>query len=133
MLGPGGAFFVNGGSDCSNCSRYVGSYYNYPFELLAEITGGLRFDALNHHFVTPDADTPGLVLSPRSEEYSMTGRETDDVLQRVKKHALARFSSNYTVGFIPTPSDSPRQHNLEVKLAAKSSGKVTEGKRSATY
>jgi hypothetical protein len=133
MLGPGGAFFVNGGSGCSNCGRYVGSYYNYPFELLGDVTGGLRFDALNHHFVTPDADTPGLVLSLSPDGYSMNGGEAHDVLERVKKHALARFSSNYTVGFIPPPSDSPRQHALEVKLAPKSSGKVTEGKRSATY
>jgi hypothetical protein len=63
----------------------------------------------------------------------MTGGETHDILERVKKHALARFSSNYTVGFVPSPPDSPREHKLEVKLAPKSSGKVTEGKRSATY
>jgi hypothetical protein len=63
----------------------------------------------------------------------MTAREADDVLERVKKHALARFSSNYNVGFVPLPSDSPREHRLEVKLAPKLSGKVTEGKRGSTY
>jgi hypothetical protein len=63
----------------------------------------------------------------------MTGGETDDILERVKKHALARFRSNYTVGFVPSPSGAPREHKLEVKLATQSSGKVTEGQRSATY
>ena len=63
----------------------------------------------------------------------MTGGETHDVLERVKKHALARFSSNYTVGFVPSPSSAPHEHKLEVKLASKSSGKITEGKRSAEY
>ena len=86
-----------------------------------------------NHFVIPDADTPGLVLFLSPDGYSMTGGETHDVLERVKKHALARFSSNYTVGFVPSPSGAPREHKLEVKLAPKSSGKVTEGKRSATY
>ena len=126
MLGPGGLYL-------GKRLPYFGSYYNYPFELLGDLTGGLRFDALNHLFVTPGADTPGLVLSPRPDEYSMTGSETHDVLQRVKKHAVTRFSSNYTVGFVPTPSDSPREHKLEVKLTAKSSGRVTEGKRITIY
>jgi hypothetical protein len=63
----------------------------------------------------------------------MTGGETDDILERVKRHALARFNSNYTVGFVPPASGAPRQHKLEVKLALKSSGKVTDGKRNATY
>ena len=133
MLGPGGVFFVNGGSDCSNCGRYVSSYYNYPFELLGDVTGGLRFDASNHHSVAPYADTTGLVLAPRPDEYSMTGTEALDVLERVKRHALARFSSTYTVAFGPSPSGAPRQHELEVKLASKSSGKVIDGNRSATY
>jgi len=63
----------------------------------------------------------------------MTGRETEDVLERIKKHALARFSSTYLVGFVPAKSDTPREHKLEVKLAPKSGGKVSEGKRIATY
>jgi hypothetical protein len=132
MLGPGGAEYVKG-AGCSNCGPpYFASYYNYPFELLGDLTGGLRFDATNH-FVIPDADTPGLVLFLSHDGYSMDGGETHHVLERVLNHALARFSSNYTVGFIPPPSDSPRQHKLEVKLRPKSSGKVTEGNRSAIY
>ena len=86
-----------------------------------------------NHCIIPDADTPGLVLLLDGHSYSMTGGETEGILERVKRHALARFSSNYTVGFVPSPSDSPREHTLEVKLAPKSSGKVTEGKRSAVY
>jgi hypothetical protein len=86
-----------------------------------------------NHLVMPDAEAPGLVLFLHPDGYSMTGGETHDVLERVKKHALARFSSNYTVGFVAPSSDSPREHKLEVRLAPKSNGKVTEGKRSATY
>ncbi|HKE25462.1 MAG TPA: hypothetical protein VKB88_24050 [Bryobacteraceae bacterium] len=130
MLGPGGADFVKCRS--GNCGHFFASYYNYPFELLGDLTGGLRFDAMNHLDI-PDADTPGLVLFLSGKGYSMTGGEADHVLERVKKHASARFSSNYTVGFVPSLSDSPRAHKLEVKLGSKSGGKVTEGKRSATY
>jgi hypothetical protein len=136
MFGPGGAYYVKGASSCSSCGTpYFASYYNYPFELLGDLTGGLRFDAMNQ-FVIPDPDTPpGLVLFslPHPDGYSMTGGETDDIIERVKKHALARFSSSYTVGFVPSPSGTPREHKLEVKLAPKSNGKVTEGNRSAIY
>jgi hypothetical protein len=50
-----------------------------------------------------------------------------------QRQALARFTSSYAVWFTPTPSSSPRTHRLDVRLAAKSSGKVTDGKRSAIY
>jgi hypothetical protein len=70
-----------------------------------------------NHFVTPDADTSGLVSLLSPDGYSMTGGETHDVLERVKKHALARFSSSYTIGFVPSPSGAPREHKLDVKLA----------------
>jgi len=63
----------------------------------------------------------------------MTGGQVNDILDAVKTHALARFTSSYTVWFAPSPSASPRKHKLEVKLAPKSSGKVIDGKRSATY
>ena len=39
-------------------SRFA-SYYNYRFELLGDLTGGLRFDAMSHFVIN---DTPGLVL-----------------------------------------------------------------------
>ena len=108
MTGPGGAYYVKGAANCSNCGPpYFASYYNYPFELLGDLTGGLRFDAMNH-FVIPDADTQGLVLFLSPDGYSMTGGETHDILEQVKRHALARFSSNYTVGFVPAPSGAPR-------------------------
>ena len=127
MFGPGGATF------CSKCGNYVASYINYTFELLGNLTGGLNFEAVNHFVIPSDADIQGFVLTPPPGADSMTGAETDDILERVKRHALARFSSTYTVGFVPSRSDSPREHKLEVKLAPKSSGKVTEGQRSATY
>jgi len=144
MWGPGGAYFVHdytiqipGGnpSGCQNCGSLFVRYLNYPFEVLGNLTGGLRFEAVNHTPPSnPGETTQGLVKSAKHPPaYSMTGGETDDILERVKKHALARFSSNYTVGFVPSPSGAPREHKLEVKLAPKSSGKVMEGKRSATY
>ena len=132
MVGPGGAQYVKSGSGCSNCVPYFATYYNYPFEILGELTGGLRFDAINH-FVTSADDTPGLLLLLHPDGYSMTGGETLRVLERVKRHSLARFSSNYVVGFVPSPSSTPHEHNLEVKLVQKSRGKLTEGKRIATY
>ena len=144
MWGPGGSYLVHdytimipGGNPlgCQNCGSLVVHYLNYPFELLGNLTGGLRFEALNHAPPRkPGESTQGVVISAKNPPaYSMTGGETDDILERIKKHALARFSSTYTVGFVPTPSDSPREHKLEVKLAPKSNGKVTEGKRSASY
>ena len=45
MLGPGG---VSLGQGRQGGLPYFGSYYNYPFELLGDLTGGLRFDAMNH-------------------------------------------------------------------------------------
>lgn len=144
MWGPGGAYFVHdytimtpGGnpSGCQNCGSVFVSYLNYPFELLGNLTGGLHFQAVNHAQPSkPGQSTQGSVFSAKNPPaYSMTGSETDGILERVKKHALARFSSSYTVGFGPSPSGAPRKHKLEVKLAPKSSGKVTEGKRSAAY
>ena len=55
------------------------------------------------------------------------------ILDAVKEHALARFTATYRVWFTPSPSASPRKHTLEVKLAPTSSGKVSGGKKSATY
>jgi hypothetical protein len=63
----------------------------------------------------------------------MTGGQVNDILGTVKRHALARFTSTYTVWFAPSRSASPRNHKLEVKLASKSTGKVTDSKRSAAY
>jgi hypothetical protein len=140
MWGPAGAFFVHdyriipdgNPAGCQNCGDLIAPYLNYPFELLGGLTGGLHFEALNHAPPRkPGGPTQGVVFG--KFEYSMTGGETDDILERVKKHALAHFSSNYTVGFVPSPSGSPREHKLEVKLVPKSSGKITEGQRSATY
>ncbi len=158
MWGPRGAQFVPdhriipGGSPagCQNCGRVTYPYLNYPFELLGSLTGGLGFEAVNHpppaipgvaaqgsrDFTTdqPGETTAGLVvLGMDRRQYSMSGRECQDVLERVKQHALARFSSSYTLGFVPAPSESPRRHKLEVKLAPKTNGKVIEGQRNATY
>lgn len=102
---------------------------NVPFEDLGKQTGGLSFEAVR-------LGPPNL---PRSGEasplnrFSMTGSQVNDILGAVKRHALARFTSSYTVWFAPLPSVSPRNHKLEVRLAAKSGSKITDGKKSAIY
>jgi hypothetical protein len=63
----------------------------------------------------------------------MTGPQVNHILETVKSHALARFTSSYTLWFAPSPSGAPRKHKLEVKLAPKSSGKLSDGKRIAIY
>jgi hypothetical protein len=85
--------------------------YNETFESLGDLTGGRQFEAAD----------------------SISADKVRDILQVVKTHALARLRSTYTIGFMPSPSGSPREHKLEVRLAAKSSGKLMGGKRSATY
>ena len=108
----------------------VARYINYPFEELGDLTGAHHFESVNHS--TPLGESgERFVLSSRS--FSMTGGEILDILKKVKNHALARFSSNYNVGFAPSATGAPREHQLEVRLTSKSVGKVTDGKRSATY
>jgi hypothetical protein len=96
---------------------------NKPFESVGISTGGRSFEA------------PRRTESPSGgwDRFSMTGRQVSDILETVKRHALARFTSSYTVWFAPSPSGTPRKHKLEVKPAPKSSGKLSDGKRSAIY
>jgi hypothetical protein len=137
MWGPVGPYIPIFGPadrpDLPTNSPPVAPYINYPFELLGDLTGGRPFEAVNHS--QPLGESGQRFVADRNTNlaFSMTGAETDGILERVKKHALARFSSTYTVGFVPSPSGTAREHKLEVKLAAKSSGKVTDGKRSAAY
>lgn len=98
---------------------------NKRLESIGTQTGGRSFEAARRQHTQGDPE--GL------SRFSMTGGQVNDILQSVKRHALARFRSMYTVWFAPSPTISARQHKLEVKLAPKSSGKVTDGKRSATY
>jgi hypothetical protein len=137
MWGPAGPYIPIWGPadrpDLPADSPPVALYFNYPFELLGDLTGGLRFESPNHSQPLGKSGQRFVLGYNANLVFSMTGAETEDILVRVKRHALARFISNYTVGFVPSPSDSPREHKLEVKLAPKSSGRVSEGKRSATY
>ncbi|HKA00563.1 MAG TPA: hypothetical protein VKE70_28825 [Candidatus Solibacter sp.] len=136
MWGPAGPYLpIWGPADLPNLppnSPPAAPYFNYPFESLGELTGGLHFESVNHS--QPIGDSGRFVLDRNTSlVFSMTGGETEEILERIKKHALARFSSTYMVGFVPPPSGAPREHKLEVKLAPKSGGKVSEGKRIATY
>jgi hypothetical protein len=138
MWGPAGPYFSifgPAGSTLRPEEPPRAPYVNYPFELLGDLTGGLHFESVNHSQPAKEGETgpPFLADATTPPAFSMTGRETYDILDRAKRHAVARFSSNYTVGFKPPPSTAPREHTLEVKLAAKSGGKVTDGKRTATY
>ena len=89
--------------------------------------------------VTPEEAAAAVAVLPRGDmrvtpvEPEQTADPTEDILERIEKHAVGRFSSTYMVGFVPPPSGAPREHKLEVKLAPKSGGKVSEGKRIATY
>jgi hypothetical protein len=111
----------------------VAPYINYPFEVLGDLTGGRRFEAVNHSEALGDSGGRYIFDHTADLVFSMNGRETDEILEKVKSHALADFSSNYTVGFVPSPTEAPHEHKLEVKLAPKSEGKVTDGKRNAMY
>jgi hypothetical protein len=96
---------------------------NKPFESVGNQTGGRSFEAPRR----TESQSGDL------DRFSMTGSQVNDILETVKRHALARFSTSYTVWFAPSPSGSPRKHKLEVKLAPKSSGKLADGKRNAVY
>jgi hypothetical protein len=51
------------------------------------------------------------------------------ILDSFKADALAQ----YVIGFVPDSNASPRQHNLEVRVAKKPGGTVEGGKRRAVY
>jgi hypothetical protein len=137
MWGPSGPYLpIWGPADRPNLppnSPPVARYVNYPFETLGGLTGGLHFESVNHS--TPLGESGERFVADHETvlSFSMTGAEIDDILTRIQNHALARFRSTYTVGFTPPPSGAPREHKLEVALAAKSTGKVTEGARVARY
>jgi hypothetical protein len=97
------------------------------------LTDGLPFEAAGHGTQQIAAADQRTYELRGIGDYSMTGGEVNDILKAVKKHALARFSSTYILGFVPSPSGSLREHKLEVKLAMKSTGNLTGGKRSAEY
>lgn len=43
----------------------------------------------------------------------MTGGHVNGILEAVKRHALAHFSSNHAVSFTPVLSTLPRNHKLK--------------------
>jgi len=51
------------------------------------------------------------------------------ILNSFEADALAQ----YVIGFEPDSNASPKRHNLEVRVAKKSSGSVEGGKRRAVY
>jgi hypothetical protein len=124
---PNGQLFQFGLCPASPPSRgVIDCPLNKPFESVGNQTGGRSFEASRR---LDDGRGP----SDGVGRFSMTGGQVNDILEAVKRHALARFTSSYTVWFAPSPSASPRKHKLEVRLAVKSSAKVSDGKRSAAY
>jgi len=105
---------------------------NTPFASVGKQTGGRSFEAARQ---AVQLQTPRDIgaYPPLLDRFSMTGRQANDILETVKRHALARFTASYTLWFTPSPSASSRTHKLEVKLAVKSDRKITDGKRNATY
>ena len=98
---------------------------NKPFQSVGSSTGGRSFEAARRPHTSGDPAGLG--------RFSMTGGQVSNILEAVKRHALSRFTSSYTVWFAPSASASPRQHKLEVRLADKSSSKITDGRRGAIY
>jgi VWFA-related protein len=77
------------------------------FRRLADLTGGSYFDA-----------------------GAIDVKQMRDILQAIKNECL----SEYVVGFVPASRAAKSQpHTLEIKLAAKSTGKLIGGKRVAAY
>ena len=116
MWGPAGPYQpAFGPADRPNIpqgSPPVARYLNWPFEHMADLTGGIHFEAVNHSVRLGDSGERYVLDRSNAPAFSMTGAETEDVLERVKKHALARFRSSYTIGFAPPKSGSPREHKL---------------------
>jgi hypothetical protein len=72
----------------------------------------------------------GKLTGGRSVEYaSIDAPLLLKILDSFKAHALAQ----YVIGFVPDSNASPKRHNLEVKVAKKSSGSIEGGKRRAVY
>jgi hypothetical protein len=63
----------------------------------------------------------------------LTLKKVREILEVAKREGLARARSQFTVGFAADSSATPREHVLEVKLAAKSGPKLTGGKRRIVY
>lgn len=122
--GPSGQLFQYGLCAAPTPQRgFIDCPLNKPFESVGNQTGGRSFEAPRR----TESQSGDL------DRFSMTGSQVNDILETIKRHALARFTSSYTVWFAPSPSGSPRKHKLEVKLAPKSSGKLLDGKRNAVY
>ncbi|MGH9237381.1 MAG: hypothetical protein ACRD3G_05005 [Vicinamibacterales bacterium] len=102
---------------------------NAPFKAIGTWTGGRSFEAARR----PGPKMPHTGSESMLSRFSMTGAQVINILDAVKEHALARFTATYRVWFTPSPSVWPRKHTLEVKLAPKTSGTVSDGKKSATY
>ena len=72
----------------------------------------------------------GKLTGGRSVEYaSIDAPLLLSILDSFKADALAQ----YVIGFVPNSNASPKRHNLEVRVAKKSSGTVEGGKRRAIY
>lgn len=56
------------------------------------------------------------------------------LLRKILDGVISDALAQYVVGFVPEPrEDFTRQHQLEIRLASKSSGAVEGGKRRAVY
>jgi hypothetical protein len=91
---------------------------------------GPRYNSPADNFARLGSLTGGRSFTPAD----LNADEFAQILDAVRKEALDRAGSQYTVGFTPQSSaGQAREHKLEVRLAAKSSGKVSGGKRKVIY
>jgi hypothetical protein len=78
----------------------------------------------------PQFEDLGKLTGGHSVEYaSIYAPLLPKILDSSRADALAQ----YVIGFVPDSSASPKRHNLEVRVAKKSSGSREGGKRRAVY
>ena len=92
-------------------------------------------------YVTPDLEKLVVDMDAFGKLGQMTGGNSlmnydtlnADSLQEILRAVIGDAQSQYLVGFAPPSSPSSKQHKLEVRLAPKTSGTISSGKRTAIY
>jgi hypothetical protein len=92
-------------------------------------------------YITPDLEKLVVDMDAFGKLGQMTGGNSlmnydklnADSLQEILRAVIGDAQSQYLVGFVPPYSGSSKSHKLEVRLAAKTSGTISSGRRTAIY